>query len=71
MILKVGSTGEEVKKLQRKLGVTDTGNFGPLTETAVKKWQKPKTLLGANRKTPGVTAPRPAGTSFFIWFLVF
>lgn len=45
MILKVGSTGEEVKKLQRKLGVTDTGNFGPLTETAVKKWQKENGLL--------------------------
>jgi putative chitinase len=39
MLLKIGSGGENVKKLQRKLGVTDTGNFGPLTEAAVKAWQ--------------------------------
>jgi putative chitinase len=39
MLLKIGSEGENVKKLQRKLGVTDTGNFGPLTEAAVKAWQ--------------------------------
>jgi len=45
MLLKVGSKGEEVKQLQRKLGVTDTGNFGPLTEAAVKKWQKENGLL--------------------------
>ena len=45
MILKNGSKGEEVKKLQRKLGVSDTGNFGPLTEAAVKKWQKENGLV--------------------------
>ena len=45
MLLKLGSKGEEVKQLQKKLGVTDTGNFGPLTETAVKKWQKENGLL--------------------------
>lgn len=45
MLLKVGSSGEEVKQIQRKLGVTDTGNFGPLTEAAVKKWQKENGLL--------------------------
>ncbi|TXG85038.1 MAG: glycoside hydrolase family 19 protein [Spirochaetes bacterium] len=40
MILKLGSKGEEVKKLQIKLGVDPVGNFGPKTEEAVKKWQK-------------------------------
>ena len=45
MNLKIGSKGEEVKQLQKKLGVTDTGNFGPLTETAVKKWQKENGLV--------------------------
>lgn len=40
MILKLGSKGEEVKKLQLKLGVDPVGNFGPKTEEAVKKWQK-------------------------------
>ena len=39
MLLKVGSKGEEVKKLQAKLGLTADGNFGIGTETAVKKWQ--------------------------------
>lgn len=45
MNLKFGSKGEDVKQLQKKLGVTDTGNFGPLTETAVKKWQKENGLV--------------------------
>lgn len=39
MILKLGSEGEEVKKLQIKLGVDPIGKFGPKTETAVKAWQ--------------------------------
>lgn len=39
MILKIGSKGEDVKKLQSKLGLGDDGVFGPGTETAVKKWQ--------------------------------
>ena len=39
MILKVGSSGEDVKKLQAKLGLGADGIFGPGTETAVKKWQ--------------------------------
>ena len=39
MLLKVGSSGEDVKKLQEKLGVAADGSFGPGTETAVKKWQ--------------------------------
>jgi putative chitinase len=39
MILKIGSTGEEVKKLQVKLGLSPDGSFGPGTEKAVKKWQ--------------------------------
>jgi putative chitinase len=39
MLLKLGSQGEDVKKLQVKLGVDPIGNFGPKTESAVKKWQ--------------------------------
>jgi putative chitinase len=39
MILKLGSEGEDVKKLQIKLGVDPIGKFGPKTETAVKAWQ--------------------------------
>ena len=40
MLLKNGSKGEDVKKLQAKLGATADGSFGPGTEAKV------KTLLG-------------------------
>ena len=36
MILKNGSKGDEVKKLQEKLGVEAIGTFGPKTEAALK-----------------------------------
>lgn len=39
MLLRVGSTGDDVKKLQEKLGVDVIGKFGPKTEAAVKGWQ--------------------------------
>jgi putative chitinase len=39
MLLKLGSTGEDVIKLQKKLGVDPIGKFGPKTEAAVKQWQ--------------------------------
>ena len=39
MILKIGSSGDDVKKLQTKLGLTSDGAFGPGTEKAVKAWQ--------------------------------
>lgn len=39
MLLKLGSKGEDVKKLQQKLGIGADGSFGPGTEKAVKDWQ--------------------------------
>ena len=39
MLLKNGSTGDDVVKLQKKLGVDPIGKFGPKTEAAVKQWQ--------------------------------
>lgn len=39
MLLKKGSTGDDVKKLQTKLGLTADGSFGPGTELKVKEWQ--------------------------------
>jgi len=39
MLLKNGSKGEDVKKLQTKLGLTADGSFGHGTEKAVKEWQ--------------------------------
>jgi putative chitinase len=39
MLLKTGSSGDDVKKLQEKLGLKSDGSFGPGTEKAVKEWQ--------------------------------
>jgi putative chitinase len=38
-VLKKGSTGEAVKRMQAELGLEADGSFGPATEAAVKKWQ--------------------------------
>lgn len=40
MLLRRGSNGDDVKKLQSKLGLTADGIFGLNTENAVKKFQK-------------------------------
>ena len=39
MLLKKGSIGEDVKKLQSKLGLTPDGDFGSVTESKVKEYQ--------------------------------
>jgi len=39
MLIKLGSKGNDVIELQKKLGLTVDGNFGPKTEVAVKSWQ--------------------------------
>ncbi|MGA8514215.1 MAG: peptidoglycan-binding protein [Burkholderiaceae bacterium] len=51
-ILKKGLSGEPVRRLQAKLGVTADGQFGAGTETALKAWQKEKGL-----KTDGIAGP--------------
>ncbi len=53
MILKLGSKGNEVKALQEKLNLKADGIFGPLTEEAVKDFQRSNGLevdgiVGAN-----------------------
>lgn len=45
MILKIGTKGEEVKRLQRLLRLTADGIFGPATEAAVKEYQKTHGLV--------------------------
>lgn len=53
MVLKLGSIGNEVKVLQEKLNLKSDGIFGPLTEEAVKDFQRSNGLevdgiVGAN-----------------------
>jgi len=51
--IKLGSTGEDVKILQKYLGINPDGNFGPVTDKKVREWQKSKGL------TPdGVVGPK-------------
>jgi putative chitinase len=45
MLLKIGSQGEDVKKLQSKLGLKADGDFGPVTESKVKEWQAANGLI--------------------------
>lgn len=69
MLLRVGSFGDDVTKLQVKLGVDPIGKFGPKTEAAVKGWQSahgltPDGIVGdatwAKMFTPVVETPAPA-----------
>ena len=69
MLLRIGSSGEEVKKLQQLLGVDVIGKFGPKTEAAVKGWQAahgltPDGVVGdatwAKMFAPKAEAPQPA-----------
>jgi putative chitinase len=75
MLLKLGSEGDDVRKLQVKLGVEPIGKFGPKTEAAVKAWQsknglRPDGIVGdgtwgklfAEATTPSmvITEPSPA-----------
>jgi putative chitinase len=52
MILKKGSTGADVKKLQERLKIPATGIFCDNTEIAVKRWQKENGL-----KDDGIAGP--------------
>lgn len=45
MLLKIGSKGEDVKKVQIKLGILPDGIFGKNTEQVVKKWQSNNKLV--------------------------
>ena len=72
MLLRVGSTGDDVKKLQELLGVDVIGKFGPKTEAAVKGWQSANGLTADGVVGPNTwakmfapkseAAPTPAPT---------
>jgi len=44
MLLKIGSSGADVIKLQKKLGLNTDGDFGPVTQTMVMAWQTENNL---------------------------
>lgn len=50
--LRRGSKGNDVRVVQRRLGITDDGDFGPATERAVRAFQSRKGLA-----TDGVVGP--------------
>jgi hypothetical protein len=43
-VLKYGSKGNQVRTLQKLLGISNDGSFGPATESAVKAYQKAQGL---------------------------
>lgn len=55
--LKKGSVGDDVKTLQKILGVTVDGCFGSQTEAAVKKWQSAHGLVA-----DGIVGPKTWAT---------
>jgi putative chitinase len=61
MLLKVGSKGNDVKKLQTKLGTTSDGDFGPGTEKLVKEWQTKNGLTADGIVGDGTWAKMFAG----------
>jgi putative chitinase len=56
MLIRNGSKGPEVKKIQEKLGLVADGIFGKNTEAAVKAWQKANGL-----KDDGIVGPSTLG----------
>ena len=55
-VLKVGSTGDLVKKLQEKLGAGSDGSFGPGTEAKLKAWQTANGLTADGIPGPATLA---------------
>lgn len=51
--LRRGAEGDLVKEIQRKLGLTQDGNFGPKTEAAVRAFQRSKDAV-----PDGIVGPR-------------
>jgi peptidoglycan hydrolase-like protein with peptidoglycan-binding domain len=75
-LLQRGSSGTTVAALQRALGVTPTGNFGPVTARAVRAFQRAhgltvdgivgpmtRSALGLGGTTTSAAAPRSSSSS--------
>lgn len=67
MTYKTGSKGEVVKQIQTALHLTPDGIFGPLTEQAVKEFQRKNGLVVdgiAGEKTLSLLLPKPQEETF-------
>jgi len=74
MVLKKGSSGQEVEELQAALGITVDGDFGPKTEQAVKDYQQSNGLevdgiVGPKTWTKITSNPSTTGSSNYLWIL--
>jgi peptidoglycan hydrolase-like protein with peptidoglycan-binding domain len=56
ILLKQGTRGDTVKKLQQKLGITADGAFGPGTEKAVREYQQKNGLVVDGAAGPATLA---------------
>lgn len=68
--IKLGSTGPDVEKWQKIIGVTVDGKFGPATETATKEYQKKHNLIAdgiVGPKTWASTDSKIQLAGFFTW----
>jgi putative chitinase len=61
MILKIGSKGVDVAKIQRLLGIIADGIFGAATETKVKEWQTKNGL-----QADGIVGDKTFGKMFAV-----
>lgn len=59
MYLRLGSKGEDVKRLQMELSIEPTGVFDKLTEAAVRNYQRKNKLI-----VDGIVGPQTAGELF-------
>lgn len=55
-VLRKGSKGDAVKRIQRKLGIAADGDFGPATEAIVKRWQAANGLVADGVVGPNTLA---------------
>ena len=58
-LIRKGSKGDTVKKLQECLGLDVDGDFGPGTEAALKSWQRENNCIA-----DGVAGPQTLGKLF-------
>ena len=56
MMLRIGSRGQMVKELQKKIGVRSDGIFGPQTDLKLREWQKANGLTA-----DGIAGPATLG----------